>query len=164
MSVLLTKRNKSHLDVLVNADTIHDQLIELMQRNFGIRNMEHFVRVQYVFGKIDSEDLPRYMYLMRNAKNRLDQTASILSNNLRIAKTIYPTNMTEYEERRKYQTLAIGNCKILLKELQRIADIFDVNLNIYAECVKSINSEIKMITAWRQKDRRLKSYFQKGNI
>jgi hypothetical protein len=160
MSVLVSKRNKSRLNVLVNADTIHDQLIELMQRNFGIRNMEHFVRVQYAYGKIESEDFSKYSFLMNSAKKRLEQNTSILANNLRTAKSIYPTNMTEYEERRKYQDLAIGNCRILLRELQRIADIFDVNLNIYAECVKSINSEIKMITAWRQKDNRFKSYLK----
>ena len=163
MSVLVSKRNKSRLNVLVNADTIYDQLIELMQRNFGIRNMKHFVRVQYVYGKIESEDFSKYSFLMNSAKKRLEQNASILANNLRTAKSIYPTNMTEYEERRKYQDLAIGNCRILLRELQRIADIFDVNLNIYTECVKSINSEIKMITAWRQKDNRFKSYL-KGNV
>lgn len=160
MSVLVSKRNKSHLDVLINADVIHDQLIELMQRNFGIRSMEHFVRIQYAFGKIESEDFPRYLYLMQNAKKRLDQNASLLSNNLRSAKSIYPTTITEYEERRKFQDLAIANCRILLKELQRIADIFDVNLNIYSKCVKSINSEIKMITAWRRKDNRFKSYLK----
>ena len=45
----------------------------------------------------------------------------------------------------------------LLKELQRIVEIFEVDVNLYSRYVKAIDREIGLIKKWRQRDNRIKS-------
>ncbi len=63
----------------------------------------------------------------------------------------------EYETRRDYQNAAIVNCEQLINELQRVVEIFDVDLNLYNRYVKAIDREIGLIKKWRQRDNRIKS-------
>lgn len=100
---------------------------------------------------------------MTNFKNRIDLLASQLTNNIRAANSTYPTSMLEYEQRRSYQNNAIVNCEQIIKELQRIVEIFNVDVNTYGRYVKAIDREIGLIKKWRQRDNRIKSYLQ-GNI
>ena len=58
---------------------------------------------------------------------------------------------------RDYQNTAIVNCEQLLKELQRIVEIFEVDVNLYSRYVKAIDREIGLIKKWRQRDNRIKS-------
>ena len=67
------------------------------------------------------------------------------------------TTLHEYEQRRDYQNTAIVNCEQLLKELQRIVEIFEVDVNLYSRYVKAIDREIGLIKKWRQRDNRIKS-------
>ena len=60
----------------------------------------------------------------------------MLTSNVRAANSIYPTTLHEYEQRRDYQNTAIVNCEQLLKELQRIVEIFEVDVNLYSRYVK----------------------------
>ena len=101
--------------------------------------------------------------LMENFKTRIDQIASLLTNNVRAANSIYPTTLHEYEKRRDYQNTAIVNCEQLLKELQRVVEIFEVDINIYGRYVNAINREIGLIKKWRQRDNKIKSQLT-GNI
>lgn len=60
---------------------------------------------------------------------------------------------------------SIVNCEQLLKELQRIAEIFEVDLNLYSPYVKAIDREIGLIKKWRQRDKKMESYFRcKGDV
>lgn len=67
---------------------------------------------------------------------------------------------TSCTTRRDYQDDAIGNCDQLLHNLQRVVEIFDVDLNLYGRYVKAINREIDLIKRWRQRDNKLKTYLQ----
>lgn len=118
MSVLLSDRKESKFEAITYSIDLHDMLIDLMQRGFGVKDLNHFVRMRYACGKDDTEDISRYRYLMQNFKTRIDQLASLLTNNIRAANSIYPTTMHEYEQRRDYQNAAIINCEQLIKELQ----------------------------------------------
>lgn len=109
-----------------------------MQRNFGIKDVDHFVRVRYAIGKDDKEDFIKYRYLMHNFKARIDNIASLLTNNLLSANSIYLTSLHEYKKRRDFQNNAICNCEQLMKELQRIVDVFDVDLNIYSRYIENV--------------------------
>ncbi len=71
--------------------------------------------------------------------------------------------MAEYERRREYQNNAIVNCEQLIKELQRVVEVFDVDINLYGRYVKAIDREIDLIKKWRQRDNKIKSHLQ-GNI
>jgi len=48
-------------------------LIDLMQRGFGVKDINHFVRMRYAYGKDNKEDFAKYRYLMQNFKTRIDQ-------------------------------------------------------------------------------------------
>lgn len=158
MSVLAAKRSKSKYEAITFSIKLHSLLTDLMQRSFGIKDLNHFVRVRYAYGKDQIEDFYKYRYLMQNCKTILDRTASLLTGNLVAAKSIYPTSLEEYNQRRAYQDAAIANCEQLLIELQRTVDIFEVDINVYKEQVNAIDKEIELIKDWRQKDNKLKSY------
>ena len=100
---------------------------------------------------------------MTNFKNRIDQLASQLTSNVRAANSTYPTSMREYEQRRDYQNNAIINCEQILKELQRIVEIFEVDVNTYGRYVNAIDREIGLIKKWRQRDNKIKACLQ-GNV
>lgn len=145
MSVLVSKRSESKFEAIVYSIELHNMLIELMQRSFGVKDLDQFVRMRYAYGKDDTEDFSKYRYLMYNYKTRIDQLASLMTNNIRAANSIYPTMLHEYEKRRDYQNTAIVNCEQLLKELQRVVEIFEVDVNLYSRYVKAIDREIGLI-------------------
>lgn len=46
-----------------------------------------------------------------------------------------------------------------------IAEIFEVDLNLYSPYVKAIDREIGLIKKWRQRDKKMESYFRcKGDV
>ena len=82
----------------------------------------------------------------------------------RAANTIYPTTLHEYEIRRDYQNAAIVHCELLIDDLQRVAERFNVDLNLYSPHIKAIDREIGLIKRWRQRDMAIKSRLEKGNV
>lgn len=160
MSVLVSKRKESKFEVIIYSVELHNMLIEFMQRGFGVKNTDDLVRRRYAHGRDNREDFAKYRYLMQNFKMRIDQTASLLTNNLRAANSIYPTSMHEYEQRRGFQNNAIVNCEQLVKELQRVVEIFEVDVNIYDRYIKAIDREIGLIKKWRQRDNKIKAYLK----
>lgn len=163
MSVLASKRKESKFEAITFSIDLHDMLLDFMRRSFGVKDLDHLVRVRYAYGKDETEDFAKYRYLMTNFKNRIDQLASQLTSNVRAANSTYPTSMREYEQRRDYQNNAIINCEQILKELQRIVEIFEVDVNTYGRYVNAINREIGLIKKWRQRDNKIKAYLQ-GNV
>lgn len=97
---------------------------------------------------------------MLTHKKEIDHLATLMTNNVRAANSIYPTTMREYEMRRDYQSSAIVNCEQIIKELQRVVETFEVDLNVYGRYVKAIDREIGLIKKWRQRDNKIKSYVQ----
>ncbi|MCD8119772.1 MAG: hypothetical protein LUE29_09905 [Lachnospiraceae bacterium] len=162
MSVIAAKRTESRYEVIIFSEKVYDLLIDLISRNFGIKDVDDFVRVQYAHGQIASEDFPYYRVLLRRRKENIEQQASLLTCNLRAAYYLYPTSMHEYENRRDLQNRAIINCEMLLKELQKVADKFQVDINLFKESIKAINREIELIKGWRQRDNKFKSHFTKA--
>ncbi len=159
MSVPVGDRTESKFEVIVYVNTLHDALRELMIRNFGIRNRDKILRnmrvTPYVYSNFD--------YILLNHKTELERLATALTNDLRAANTIYPVFLHEYEKRRDYQNSAIVDCELILKELQRVVDDFDLDVNLYPRYVKLIDKEIYLIKKWRQKDNQMKCKIM-GNI
>lgn len=103
MSVLVSDRKESKFEAITYSIELRDMLIDFMQRNFGVKDLDHFVRVRYAYGDDETENFAKYRYLMTNFKNRIDLLASQLTNNIRAANSTYPTSMLEYEQRRSKQ-------------------------------------------------------------
>lgn len=164
MSVLAGDRTESRFEPITYSTELHNLLREFMQRSFGVKDLNRFVQLRYAYGKDDTEDFGRYRYLMQTHKKEIDHLATLMTNNVRAANSVYPTTMREYEMRREYQTSAIVNCEQIIKELQQVAETFEVDLNVYSRYVKAIDREIGLIKKWRQRDNRIKSYVQKGSV
>jgi len=132
-------------------------LVDLMQKSFGVKDVDQYVRVQYAHSDIPKEDFRRYHFLMTNFKNRIDIQASLLTSDVRAANSIYPTTLSEYDQRREYQNKALVDCELIIKEMQRVVDIFNVDINIYKRVTESLYKEKDLIKKWRQHDNRLKT-------
>lgn len=63
MSVLVSDRKESKFEAITYSIELHDMLIDLMQRSFGVKDLDHFVRVRYAYGKDETEDFAKYRYL-----------------------------------------------------------------------------------------------------
>lgn len=157
MSVIVPKRKESRFEVLVHAINLHDMLLELMQRNFGIKNVKQLVRKKYLFSKEQSEQYAYYRMVLNQSKDRIDHLCRLLIANVRAANTIYPVSASEFERRREYQNDAIVNCEQIKSELQRVVTIFEVDINLYARHIQAIKREIALIKNWRQRDNKQKS-------
>lgn len=155
MSVLVSHRKESKFEVIAFSIELRNLMIGLMQRNFGIKNVNAIARRRYVFGKDDTESPSKYHYLIRNYKERIDTISSQVITNLRAANSIYPNTYSEYEERRTCQTKAIANCEQLICELQEIVNIFEVDVNIYKKYINAIDRETVLIKRWRRSDNKL---------
>ncbi len=158
MSVIAAKRKESRDEAIAYSIELHDMLIELMRRSFGVKDVDQYVRVRFAYVKDPEEDFAKYRYIMTEAKNQIERTASLLTANLRAAKSLYPTSMHEYEIRRDYQNAGIVNCNQLIDQLQHVVDVFNVDLNVYGRYIKAIDREIGLIKKWRQRDNKMKSY------
>ena len=156
MSVIKADRKESRLEAVVYAEKVHDILTKLGQENYGIRDVRRALRPKYVPRRNEDPDIDYYLALLRNARTEIDTTAYLLSDDVRSAYSIYPTDMEEYNRRREYQDFAIAKCAQIQKDLGHIAEIFNVNLNMFEEGVKAVDREKELIKKWRQRDNRFK--------
>lgn len=51
MSVLVSDRTESKFEAITYSIELHDMLIDLMQRSFGVKDLDQLVRVRYAHGK-----------------------------------------------------------------------------------------------------------------
>lgn len=172
MSVLKNKRKTSRLEFLHNAYVMQRTFVMLMLRDFGtkakIRSTNFFAKLF----KMEEEDKEKFLeiadkykisaiteeypeWLIVDMRNRLQQELRLLIRNIIQANSIYPVYMFEFEDRRRYQTAAIGNCEQILQEMQYIMYVLDVNVNKFLPFVDMIDKEIALLKAWRRSDKRL---------
>lgn len=78
---------------------------------------------------------------------------------IKIANSIYPICITEWEERRTFIGKAIGVCYALLTHYQRIMMRLKVPDNKYIINIQNIIKMINSLKAWRKSDNRLKTSF-----
>lgn len=161
MSVLVTDRKESKLEAITFSLELHDILIQFMQRSFGVKNFERIIRSKYGDSTDFGQEMSNSRFLMYRFKVRINDTAMLLTSNVRAANSIYPTTLHECDVRRDYQNAAIGNCEQLIKDLQQIVDVFDVDVNVYGQYIEAIDREIGLIKKWRQRDNKTRCYLQK---
>ena len=75
---------------------------------------------------------------------------------IKIANSIYPKCMAEWEERRVSMGKAIGWCFAILTNLQRIMTRLRVPDTKYVVYIKTVDRMINSLRAWRQSDWKLK--------
>lgn len=172
MSVLKSKRKTSRLEFLRNAYVIQRSLALLLLRDFGTKPKIRATRFFAAINKMSEEDKDIFLdltdkygvtsivdeypeWLISDMRNRVLQEARFLVRNIIQANSIYPAYVSEYMDRRRYQTMAIGNCEQLLQEMQFVISILNVDVNKYLPYVDMIEREIALLRAWRKSDNRL---------
>lgn len=104
MSVLAADRKESRYQSIVFAIDLQTRLTDFANRYFGVKDFKRFIQLRYAYGKDDEENYSKYRYLLQDCKTQLNRTAALLTANLVAAKSIYPTAINEYNQRREYQT------------------------------------------------------------
>ncbi len=179
MSVVKGKRNLSGMEFFHNALTLRKKVTELLMRDFGIKgfkrnirfvgNVEHFsdedkMLMQEVFDKYEMdrcfEDEYPIWLIDKERIYFLDILRSLMKNIVK-ANSIYPVNMNEYHERRKYQNDAIGDCEDLLQEMQYLISIVPVDAEKYMDYVEMIEKEIALLKGWRKGDNKIAARLRK---
>ena len=91
----------------------------------------------------------------------LEELTDTLLYHIKIANSIYPTCMTEWEERRTSIGKAIGTCYTILTHYQRIMVRLKIADNKYVDDITNIMRMINSLKAWRKSDNKLKMTLEK---
>lgn len=82
---------------------------------------------------------------------------------IKIANSIYPMCMEEWEQRRVCMGKAIGVCFAILGHLQRIMTRLRIPDTRYVEDIKIVDKMINSLRAWRQSDYKRRNKFVEKN-
>ena len=136
--------------------------LSLQENNFYITFSKIEEKINNRIKGLDEKEQIRIkenMYkFYRNQINRVSdnviELATGISRHLRIANTIFPTYMSEFEERRIEMDRAMACCNALQDELQYAGECLYADLNKYMNLVLEIQKEFNMIKSLRQTDNR----------
>lgn len=173
MSVPKSERGISEMEFYYNATKLRRMIIELLLKDFGMKHKIRTVKqigVMYHFSDEDKLTLQSLMTKYEMDDSIIDEYPSWLINefrdtileilrnlrlNIRLANSIYITSKEEYNERRKYWTLAICNCQQLLDEMQFVIEMLNVDINKYMIYVEVITKEIALLKGVRKSDNKV---------
>ncbi len=147
MSVVKSKRNKSKIEFEQIYFQLADNIDNLVEHNFFAEHV--LVEKNRVFIEMRSMTL--------------EKLTDELLYHIKIANSIYPTCISEWEERRVSMGRAIGTCYAILTNYQRIMIRMRVPDNKYTTDIRNIMRMINSLKAWRKSDNRLKSSIEKGS-
>ena len=169
MSVPKNKRQLSTMEFFTYAIKIREELTKLMLHDFGakkkIRNGS-----KIIFNNISGNDRKTILEILEREKSNpvtverfpswfIDREREFFMNILRdmvcciaYANTIFPRSLVELEERRKYQTKAIGDCECILQELYFVQRVLNVNLNKFMPVVGAIESDGTVYLSYNKND------------
>ena len=157
-----SERKESKLQTIHNAYMIRMAVTNLAENNFYITFSKIEEKINNRIKGLDEKEQIRIkenMYkFYRNQINRVSdnviELATGISRHLRIANTIFPTYMSEFEERRIEMDRAMACCNALQDELQYAGECLYADLNKYMNLVIEFEKEFNMIKSLRQTDNR----------
>ena len=141
MSVVKSKRNKSGVEFEMILFQLADGIDNLVEHDF------------YAEGMLAVKNK---MFLEMRSRALEDLTDKLVFY-IKIANSIYPQCITEWEERRVAQGKAIGTCYAILTNMQRIMMRLRIPDNKYTLDIKNIMRMINSLKAWRKSDNKLKT-------
>ena len=140
MSVVKSKRNKSDVEFEMILFQLADGIDNLVEHDF------------YAEGMLAVKNK---MFLDMRSRT-LEELTDKLVFYIKIANSIYPQCITEWEERRVAQGKAIGTCYAILTNMQRIMMRLRIPDNKYTLDIQNIMRMINSLKAWRKSDNKLK--------
>ena len=141
MSVVKSKRTKSNVEFEDIYFRLADGIDTLVEHNFYA----------------SKELIDKNNTFLDIRCRSLEELTDTLLYHIKIANSIYPTCMTEWEERRTSMGKAIGTCYAILTHLHRIMMRLRIGDNKYVNDITNIERMINSLKAWRKSDNRLKT-------
>lgn len=141
MSVVKSKRNKSGVEFEMILFQLSDGIDNLVEHDF------------YAEGMLAVKNK---MFLDMRSR-ALEELTDKLVFYIKIANSIYPQCIAEWEERRVAQGKAIGTCYAILTNMQRIMMRLRIPDNKYTLDIQNVMRMINSLKAWRKSDNKLKT-------
>ena len=141
MSVVKSKRNKSNDEFEIILFQLVDGIDNLVEHDF------------YAEGMLAVKNK---MFLDMRSRALEDLTDKLVFY-IKIANSIYPQCIAEWEERRVAQGKAIGTCYAILTNMQRIMMRLRIPDNKYTLDIRNVMRMINSLKAWRKSDNKLKT-------
>ena len=179
MTVKKCDRHPSPFEVYHHLSKMRKEITELLLRNFGYSPAKAEKKLSRQFGGRDYDELAedeKRIYDRIKEKNVafekwyiLNQRDAIvdclrdITQEVYLANNITPTCLEELTERRIHQDLAVGYCYRLEQELQYAIETLPVDVNQYKRFGHMIQSEIKLIKAWRKSDNKYRKMLRAGS-
>ena len=145
MSVPKSKRGKSKVEFEMTYFKLADGLDNLVENYFWA----------------EYETIQQHKLFIRLRAEAIEKLTDDLIFHIKIANSIYPTCMAEWEERRVEMGKAIGICYALLTHLQRVMMRLRIPDNKYTDDIGNVVKMINSLKAWRKSDNALKSALAK---
>lgn len=161
MSVIARKRKESRFKVLDNAENLKRAMVRLQQEKYGIKDIYAPVRQPYRI-KGENRNSQEYMMYLHNRIKVIGEMLDGLIFAINRANSLYPTTIHECDMRRDIQNEAIAYCNVVLNQMQTINDIYDIDLNLFVECLDLLEEELRLLKKWRQSDNKLRHKLEGG--
>ncbi len=157
-----SERAESKLEVIHGAYAIRMAVTNLAENSFYITLSKVEDKINSRIKGLEEKEQNRirenmykfYRSQIDRVSNNVIELATGISRHLRIANTIFPTYMSEFEERRLEMDRAMACCNALQDELQYAGECLYADLNKYINLVLQIQKEFNMIKSLRQTDNR----------
>lgn len=172
-SIPKSKRSESKLEALHRAYELRRRITAELMLTFGYsqRKLEAHIRkmTDFVQDPEEREKMSKAIrevqdnfnsWFIQRERDRVADFSQGISEHLRAANSIWPTNIPECEERRLEMDRAIVACEKLQDELQYIAETLPADKNKYMNIVLEVKAEEDMIKALRKADNRFLKKFQ----
>ena len=143
MSVVQSKRRQSKVEFEQIYFNLADSIDNLVEHNFYAS--KELIEKNKVFLDIRCRTL--------------EELTDTLLYHIKVANSIYPTCMAEWEERRVSIGKAVGTCYAILTHYQRIMMRLRIPDNKYVGDITNVMRMINSLKAWRKSDNKLKSTF-----
>lgn len=172
MSVLKSKRKESKFEVFAHATKLRKEITNFLICDFGFDFEKAETKLQKRFGgkgydELNEEQQKHYIKLSKrwnafdewfiaDERKAVIDDLRLLTRELYIANSIYPTTIAECEERRIHQDRAIGLCHTLAQELQYVIETLPVDIDKFLPFGEMIATEISLIKGWRKANNKIK--------
>ena len=187
MAVPKHERGKTRTEFFDQLYRMHDALVEMMCRDFGIRGSTRDLKTFAYRARMSQEDKERFSelcvkyqidvevsypsWLVDYYRESMLRTLDELMKMVTMANSVYvdvksPNAMNEFKLRRELQWRAIGLCETLLQTLQNAARVLNrlcgVDLQTYMPIVELITRESSALREWKKSGNAILSAIQEN--
>lgn len=170
MSVLKANRKPSPFEVEHHAYKVRTVITDLALRKFGLKEYEERPKPE-AYERWSQQQKDGYDRGVQKRKERFeafvewfipDEQKAIIQitrdmvHEIFLANEICPQFISECDERRIHQDLALGYCENLIQELQYIITTLPVNIEKYENITNMIMQEQALIKGWRKSDNKIR--------